>query len=409
MFSFNKKTEVITDEKRIDEVLMRGVENIFPSKDFLKSRLMRGERLSLYLGIDPTGKTLHVGHLIPIKKLAKFQELGHQIIILLGDFTATIGDPTDKTAVRKKLSKEEVLNNLKEYKEQMSKIISFSGPNAALLKFNSQWLEKMKLGDVLELASLMTVEQMMKREMFVRRQQEGKPVYMHEFMYPLMQGFDSVAMDVDGEIGGNDQMFNMLVGRDLMKTIKNKEKFVITTKLLADSNGNKMGKTEGEMVALNQTPEDMFGRVMSWKDESIIPGFELLTELPEEEVNEISKKLSAGVNPRDFKEKLAREMVKMCHGEESAEKAAKNFESIFSNGQFPEDAKVLEVYKDLKLGDVLVEKGIVGSKSEFRRLIESGAISDFPDKKINDPSQLVGDKERKIKIGKKTFVVFKPK
>lgn len=407
--SWLNKTKIITDEKKIDEILTRGIENIFPNRDFVKSKLMKGEPVSLYLGIDPTGDTLHLGHMIPLKKLSKFQELGHRIILLLGDFTAMIGDPTDKTAVRKKLSRDEVMDNLKEYKNQASKLLSFSGPNAALIKFNSEWLDRMRFGDVLELASLMTVEQMMKREMFARRGQEGKPVYIHEFMYPLMQGFDSVAMDVDGEIGGNDQMFNMLAGRDMMKALKNKEKFVITTKLLTDSSGNKMGKTEGEMVALNQTPEDMFGRIMSWNDKSIIPGLELLTDVSLEEIDEASKKLSAGANPKEFKERLAKEIVKMCHGEEAAQKAAEGFESTFSKKEFPEDARVLEADKEEKMIDVLVRSGIVESKSEFRRLILAGAVSDFPDKKISDPDEAVGEESRKIKVGKKTFLILKPK
>jgi tyrosyl-tRNA synthetase len=245
--------------------------------------------------------------------------------------------------------------------------------------------------------------------MFQRRQNEGKPVYIHEFMYPLMQGFDSVAMNVDGEIGGNDQMFNMLVGRDMIKTLRNKEKFVITTKLLTDSNGNKMGKTEGEMVALNQTPEDILGRVMSWKDESIIPGFELLTDVSLLEINEMSDKLLAGDNPVEFKKRLAREMVKLCHNQKAAEKAAESFENTFSKKEFPKDAKILEAKKEDKLVDLLVENKIVESKSEFRRLIDSGAVSDFPDKKISDPNEAVGSVDRNIKIGKKTFVIVKIK
>lgn len=402
------KPKVITDENKINELLTRGVENIFPNFDFLKSKLMSGKRISLYLGIDPTGSTLHLGHVIPIKKLGEFQRLGHQIILLMGDFTAMIGDPTDKTAVRKKLTREEVLNNLKGYKKQASKFISFSGENPAIIKYNSEWLSKMNFGDILELASLMTVEQMMKRDMFYRRNQEGKPVYIHEFMYPLMQGYDSVAMDVDGEIGGNDQTFNMLTGRDLMKALKNKEKFVVTTKLLVDSSGGKMGKTEGNMVSLDQTPEDMFGKVMSWSDELIIHGFEIVTDIPLSEVEEISEKIKNGSNPKNFKVRLAKEIVRMYHGEKEAEKAEENFENTFSKGEFPDDAKTLTVSKEDKIVDILVNNKIIESKSEFRRLVEAGAVSDYPDKKISNPNEIIGEKERKIKVGKKVFVVLKP-
>jgi tyrosyl-tRNA synthetase len=407
MFGMSKP-KIIVDESKIDEVLTRGIENIYPNKDFLKSKLMKGERVSIYLGIDPTGPTLHLGHAIQLKKLGEFQKLGHQIILLMGDFTAMIGDPTDKTAARKKLTHEEVLDNLKEYKKQASNFISFSGENAALIKYNSEWLGKMKFGDVLELASLMTVEQMMKRDMFQRRNQEGKPIYIHEFMYPLMQGYDCVAMNVDGEIGGNDQTFNMLTGRDLMKVLKNKEKFVVATKLLIDSGGSKMGKTEGNMIALDQNPEDMFGRVMSWSDDLIMHGFEIITNVPLDEVKNMPEKIENGANPKDMKMRLAREIVKMCYGENEARAAEEAFENTFSKKEFPEDARVVMAGKEEKIIDVLVNEKIVESKSEYRRLVEAGAVSDYPDKKINNTDETAGETERKIKIGKKTFVILKP-
>jgi tyrosyl-tRNA synthetase len=406
------KSKIIVDEKKIDEILERGIENIYPSKDFLKSKLIKGERISVYLGIDPTGTTLHLGHVIPLRVLGKLQKLGHRIILLMGDITAMIGDPTDKTATRKKLSHDEVMQNLKEYKKQASKFISFDGENPALFKFNSEWFGKMSFVDALELNSHATVGQMMKRDMFQRREEEGKETYIHELMYPLMQGYDSVAMDIDGEIGGNDQTFNMLTGRDLMKTLKNKEKFVIATKLLVDSSGQKMGKTEGNMVSLDQTPEDMFGKVMSWSDNLIIHGFEIITDVPMGEIKEMIEKLTKGDNPKEMKLKLAKEIVKMYHGEKAAEKAEETFESTFSKKEFPNDAQVLNVSKEDKIIDVLVDNKIVESKSEFRRLIEAGAVSDqtiLPDKKISDPNETVGESERKIKIGKKTFVILKSK
>ncbi|MBY0376550.1 tyrosine--tRNA ligase, partial [Patescibacteria group bacterium] len=317
--------KVITDEAKIDELLSRGIENIFPNREFLKSKLLKGERMTFYLGIDPTGPTLHMGHVIPIRTLAKFQKLGHQIILLMGDFTAMIGDPTDKTATRKKLTHKEVMKNLKEYKKQASKFISFSGSNKALFKFNSKWLAKMKFAEVLDLASEMTVDQMLKRDMFARRTEEGKPIYIHEFLYPLMQGYDSVAMNVDGEIGGNDQTFNMLTGRDLLKSLKNKEKFVVATKLLVDSSGVKMGKTENNMISLNQTANEMFGKVMSWTDSLIVPGFEIITDISISEVEKMKTELASGINPRDLKMKLANEIVKMYHGEKLAKLAEENF------------------------------------------------------------------------------------
>ncbi|MDD5318387.1 MAG: tyrosine--tRNA ligase, partial [Candidatus Pacebacteria bacterium] len=198
----------------IQELLTRGVEHIFPNPAFLEEKLKKGEKITIYLGIDPTGPTLHLGHVIILKKLRDFQRLGHKVILLIGDFTAQIGDPTDKMATRKKLSAKEVLNNCKVYKTQASRFLDFSGRNKAELRFNSSWLKKMNFADVLELASHMTVEQMLKRDMFEKRNSEGKPIFIHEFLYPLLQGYDSVALGVDAEIGGNDQTFNMLVGRD---------------------------------------------------------------------------------------------------------------------------------------------------------------------------------------------------
>ena len=354
-----------TNEADIEKVLSRGIEALFPNKDFLKSKMIKGERLTLYLGVDPTGPTLHLGHAIPLKKLGEFQKLGHQIILLIGDFTAMIGDPSDKTAARKKLTRDQVLENCKEYKKQVSPFISFEGSNPALLKFNSEWLSKMNFGDVLELASLMTVDQMLKRDMFARRIEEGRPIYIHEFMYPLMQGYDSVAMNVDGEIGGNDQTFNMLTGRDLIKTLKGKEKFVVTTKLLTDSSGKKMGKTEGNMVSLNQSPEDIFGKIMSWSDELILPGLEIATSIPNEDIESIKKMLESGSNPKDYKMILAKEIVTMIHGADSAEVAQKSFENTFSKGEIPEDIKEIEASSGSLLRDLLVKGGIVSSNADL--------------------------------------------
>jgi tyrosyl-tRNA synthetase len=398
MFRF-KKTEIIRDETKIEELLSRGVENLFPSKDFLKSKMMRGDRITLYLGIDPTGPTLHMGHVIPLLKMAKFQEMGHQIILLMGDFTAMIGDPSDKTSVRKKLSKKEVMDNLKEYKKQASKFISFSGPNKAMLG-------KMNFSDVLELASNMTVQQMLERDMFQNRIKESRPIYIHEFMYPLMQGYDSVAMDVDGEIGGNDQTFNMLVGRDLLKTLKNKEKFVFACKLLVDPTGKKMGKTENNMVSLDQSPEDMFGKVMSWGDELIVPALELVTNIPLVDIESIKESLSSGKNPKEFKMFLAREIVSLCHGKDDAKKAEEIFENTFSKKIIPEDIVTVTATKHMHLSDILMAEQIIVSKSDFRRLVSEGAITNI------DTREKIKNFEEKVsttiyKIGKRRFIKIK--
>ncbi len=402
MFNFSKP-KINVDEKEIDDVINRGVENVFPNREFLKSKMMKGERLSIYLGIDPTGPTLHLGHVIPLLKLSKFQKLGHQIVLLMGDFTGMVGDPTDKTTARRKLTREKVLENLKEYQKQASKFISFSGPNKALFKFNSKWLAGMDFSEVLELTSLVTVDQMLKRDMFVRREEEGKPVYVHELLYPIMQGYDSVAMDVDGEIGGNDQTFNMLVGRDLMKLLKNKEKFVIATKLLVDSSGKKMGKTEDNMVALNQTPEDMFGKVMSWSDDLILTGFEVLTDISLADIASMKELMGSGKNPRDFKAHLAREIVALYHGEKKAKMAEENFENTFTKGGIPEDIVDVSVAKDVLFVDILMVNELVVSKSDFRRLVSEGAITNMDTgEKITDPNMVVYSGV--FKIGKRRFI-----
>ncbi len=391
------------DHKTKEELLLRGISNIYPSKDFLVSKINKSEKLTIYLGIDPTGPTLHLGHAIPLKKLSEFQKLGHHIVLLMGDFTAMIGDPTDKSATRKQLTHKEVLNNLKNYKKQASRLISFSGKNPAQIKFNSKWLNKMNFKEVVDLSSQMTVQQMLERDMFKNRVDEGKPIYLHEFLYPLMQGYDSVAMDVDGEIGGNDQTFNMLCGRDLMKTLKNKEKFVITMKLLEDNSGKKMGKTEGNMVALSDDPQEMFGKIMSWSDGLIIPGFELCTFVEMIEVQNFVKELAQGVNPKEIKMRLAREIVSIYHTEKKAKEAEKNWENTFSKKEIPEDVLEIKLQTGDLFVDILLENKIISSKGDFRRLAEEGAITNMgKNEKIKDIKHIA--EKGTYKIGKKRFI-----
>ncbi len=362
----------------IDDLLTRSISAIYPSKEFLASKIVKGQKLTIYLGIDPTGPTLHLGHAIAIKKLAEFQKAGHKIILLMGDFTAMIGDPTDKSSARVQLTHKQVLSNLKNYKKQASNLISFSGKNAAEFKFNSKWLGKMKFSDVLNLASNMTVQQMLERDMFEKRIEEGKPIYIHEFMYPLMQGYDSVAMDVDGEIGGNDQTFNMLTGRDLMKTLKNKEKFVLTVKLLEDNSGKKMGKTEGNMVSLSDSPSEMYGKIMSWNDSMIIPAFELCTNLSMVEIEQIATDMvSKKLNPRDLKMRLAYSITSIYYGDKKSKQAQEDFSTTFQKNEIPTNIKNLFIEKGSKLVDVFLSNQIVSSKSEFRRLVDENAIKNL--------------------------------
>jgi tyrosyl-tRNA synthetase len=396
---------VSTDKDKIEELLTRGVENIYPDRKFLEKRLASEEQLTLYTGYDPTASTLHIGHGITMMKLRQFQDLGHKIIFLIGDFTGMIGDPTDKTSARQQLSREEVLENAKGYQKQAESILDFKGKNKVEIRYNSEWSDKMTLKDAVELASHFTVQQMLDRDMFKRRLKEDKPIHFHEFMYPLLQGHDSVAMDVDGEVGGNDQMFNMMAGRTLMKALNNKEKFVVTTKLLADvTTGKKMSKSEGNMIALSDTPEDMFGKVMSWPDEMIVVGFELCTSVPMSEVKGMSKELKGGVNPRDLKLRLAYELTNSFLGEDAAKKGQDHFASVIQGKDKPED---MDEYsgagKDLLT--VLVDSELCKSKSQARRDIDGGGV------RVDDEKVSSYDVELKagnvIQKGKRHFLKIK--
>ncbi len=393
----------MNSNKKNNDLLTRGISATYPSKDFILSKMNRGEKLTIYLGIDPTGPTLHLGHSIPIKILRDFQKAGHQVILLMGDFTAMIGDPTDKSAARKQLTHDEVMVNLKNYKKQASSLLSFSGNNKALFKFNSKWLSKMNFEDVLSLASQMTVQQMLERDMFDKRIKEGKPIYINEFMYPLMQAYDSVAMGVDGEIGGNDQTFNMLCGRDLMKTMKNKEKFVITVKLLEDNSGKKMGKSEGNMAALSDSPEEMYGKIMSWTDGLIVSGFELCTDTPMDEIEIIDNNIKENkVNPRDVKMRLAREIVSIYNGSTKAKQAEETFIKTFQKNEIPTDIENIKANKNDLLVEIFLFNKIISSKGEFKRLVEGGAITNLDsNEKITSINEKV--ESGVYRIGKKRF------
>lgn len=378
-------TKINTDQQKIQELLERGVANIYPHKAYLEKQLRSGKKLSLYLGIDPTGPTLHLGHAIILSKLKQFQELGHQVILLIGDFTGTIGDPTDKSATRKPLTREQVLKNAKNYQKQAGLFLKFSGSNKAELKYNSIWLDKMNFSDVLKLTSNFTVQQLLERDMFQERMKAGRPIGVHEFLYPVLQAYDSVAMDVDGELGGNDQTFNMLAGRTLMKSMEDKEKFVLTIKLLTDVSGTKMGKSEGNMLALNDSPQEMFGKVMSWTDDMIENGFELCTNVSEDEIKKIVNEINKhGANPRDAKFRLAREVVTIYYNEDLAGKAAEEFTQIFTKKGLPDKMPLIKIStKKISPVDLLIELKFVNSRSEARRLIDGSGMK-VSDQKIND-------------------------
>lgn len=392
------------NEEKISELLTRGVDKIYPSREVLEKVLLSGKKLKLYQGFDPTGDKLHIGHMVGFRKHKQWQDLGHEVVFLIGDGTGEAGDPTGKKKTREKFfTSEELRENAKGYLEQASKIVRFDGPNPIKILYNGDWLNKLTKTEILNIAEHFSVQQLIERDMFQERLKAGESINMREFLYPLLQAYDSVEMEVDLELGGSDQTFNMLAGRMLLKAMKGKDKFVMTTPLLSDSNGVKIGKSEGNVIALTDSPSDLFGKIMSLGDDAIIPLFTLLSDVPMEEIKEFDIKK----DPLDLKKRVASVIVEQLHDQGKAEEAKENWENTFSKGDFPEDARVVEASKDSKLGEVLVEKKLVESKSEWRRLVEAGAVSVFPYSKINDPNELFGEEERKLKIGKKTFLILK--
>ncbi|MGB2762395.1 MAG: tyrosine--tRNA ligase [Minisyncoccales bacterium] len=385
-----------TNSKKIEEILVRGVETIYPNRKALEKVLKSGKKLRVYNGIDPTGR-LHIGHLAVLRKLRQFQDLGHETIVLIGDFTATIGDPTDKNATRKILTREQVLVNAKDYKKQIGKILDLKKANVRFLH-NEEWTNKLKPKDMLELSSNFTVARLLERDMFQRRIKAGRDIRVHEFLYPIFQAYDSVSMDVDLEIGGNDQTFNMLAGRTLAKKLKNKEKFVLATKLLVSFKGEKMGKTEGNIINLNEKPKEIYGRIMNWPDELINTAFELCTNVPMSELKKI-------INPRDAKAKLAKEIILLLYSKKIAEKAEKEFNRIFKEKKIPLKIPVIK----LKLGnwnilDLLVKIKLTSSKSEAKRLVLQKGVR-IDNKIQNDwQAKIKTKKDMIIQVGKRKFV-----
>ena len=382
----------------INETLTRGVQIILPSKEGLK-KLMQSKKITLYQGFDPSMPSLHLGNFVGLMKLRQFQKLGHRVIFLVGDFTGMIGDPSDKLSTRPKLTREEVLKNCKTWKEQASKLLDFEGENKALIMFNSKWSDKISFKDLIEITSNFTVQQMIERDMFQERIKNKEPIYLHEFLYPVAQGYDSIAMNVDLEIGGNDQLFNMLAGRNLMQAMKKKEKYVLTTKLLVDKEGNKVGKTTGNALFLNTTSEEFFGGIMSFPDEVIPLAFELLTEVDLTNIEKLTKE-----NPLKEKKRLAFEIVKLLWGEENAKKSESKFEKSFQE-KTPDFEEKIEI-KD-SLIETISQIKTIDSFSQAKRLIREGAV-DINGKTIKDINYKIKGNE-KIKVGKKVFVkVIKP-
>jgi len=399
-----------TNPKKIKEILSsRYIEKIWPSKKTLREVLESGKRLTIYIGVDPTAPRLHLGHSTNLFLLKKFQKLGHEVIFLVGDFTAQIGDPTGRISLRKPLGRKEILENCKNYKNQAGKILDFkSGENPVKIKFNSSWLSKLSLEEVINLAAKITVGQMTKRDMFQRRIKEEKEIYLHEFLYPLLQGFDSVAMNVDIEIGGNDQTFNMLVGRNLVKDYQKREKLVITTKLLINPKTKRklMSKSEGNFISLDEKPEEMYGKIMALPDEVIIICFNLCTEIPDKEVKKIEKSLrEKKMNPREVKAKLAREIVSIYCGRSKAKNAQEEFNRVFREKKIPSFLPAFIVpHKFYLLVNLLLDLNLAKSKSEAKRLILQRAVK-IDGKTMEDWQKKIKIRDGTIiRVGKRRFV-----
>ncbi len=362
-------------QKDVAELLSRSVKEVIPSKEALAEVLTSGKKLRIYIGTDPTGTSLHLGHATNYMILERFRRLGHEVIFLIGDFTARIGDPTDKSdAARKQLSREDVVANVKTWLDQVRPIIDVDNTdNPVKVMYNHDWLSKLSLEDFINISSNFTVPQLLERDMFQERLKSDKPLYFHEMFYPLMQGYDSVAMDVDIEMCGNDQKFNALAGRTLLKKLKNKEKFVFITTLLENpKTGEKMmSKSQGTGVFLDWNAEQMFGGIMAQADENMRQLFIDCTWLS---LDEIENTLTT--HPKDAKMRLAFEIVKIYHGEAAAERAQESFGNTFSKGGIPEDIRSVEG-KGRELVDIFVEEGLISSKSEFTRLNKEGAIKEI--------------------------------
>ncbi|WP_114457331.1 MULTISPECIES: tyrosine--tRNA ligase [unclassified Halanaerobium] len=393
------------------EILKRGVSDLI-SEEELKEKLIEAEKeerpLKVKLGLDPTAPDIHLGHTVVLRKLKQFQDLGHEVYLIIGDFTGMIGDPSGKSETRKQLTREEVVENARTYKEQFSKVLD---RDKTKLVFNGDWLGELNFADVLELSSKYTVARMLERDDFSKRYQQEKPIGIHEFFYPLMQGYDSVAINADVELGGTDQRFNLLVGRNLQKEYGQKPQVVIMMPLLEGLDGvNKMSKSLGNYIGIYDKPSDMYGKIMSIPDDLILRYFELLTDVSSEKLAEIKEKLNQdNFNPMSFKKELAYMIVKEYHDKDAAENAAAEFENVFSKGNLPEDIPVIEIdSSDLEDGELWIVKlvaatGLVDSNSQARRMIKQGAVT-IDDKKYEKINLNIKVKDGMIiQIGKRRF------
>src|SRR3989344_4823165 len=399
--------KVLVDKIKIAKFLTRGAEALYPSSSELKAKLESGQRLRVYQGFDPTGPYLHVGHAVGIRALRLLQELGHEVIFLVGDYTAKVGDP-DKDTTRKLLTNEEIETNMQVWKKQVAKLIDFEGDNPVLFMRNYDWLSKLNLGDLIKLMAHATVQQMLERDLFQKRLTAQSTIRLQEFIYPLMQGYDSVAMEVDLEIGGTDQTFNMLMGRHLVKEYLGKEKYVRTNKMMDAPDGRTMSKTKGNGINLSDTPNQMYGKAMSYDDAHILVGLELLTDTTDQELVEIKQAMDSGANPMLYKKLMAKRIVELLYGNQSACQAEKDFVQTVQRKTVAEDRVVsVNAVGTMPIAEFL-KHALAGtqSSSNIKRTMEQGGV-ELNGKKVTDPTKSFDfDQAVLVKFGKRAF--FRP-
>ena len=388
------------------KIIKKGTLDIINEEELIKKlekSINNNKPLKIKLGLDPSAPDIHLGHTVILRKLKQLQDLGHEIIIIIGDFTGKIGDPTGKSKMRKSLSDEEVLQNAKTYEEQVFKILD---KEKTTIKFNSEWLSKLTFEDVLQLTQYTTVARMLEREDFRLRFENQRPIYLNEFFYPLMQAFDSTAIEADIEFGGTDQRFNLLSGRTLQKEIGKEPQVVIMMPLIEGLDGkNKMSKTLGNYIGIYESAKSKYQKVMEIPDELIVKYYTLLTDVSDEKIKEVKSKLKdENINLRDIKMDLAREIVSLYHTAEEVDQAEERFKMIFQMGQKPKDIDTINTEKEnFDLIQIVVDKGLVSSKSEFRRLLAQGGVK-INDKKITKEEFLPKEGELVVQIGKKKFI-----
>lgn len=388
-------------KKEISEILDRGVAEVLPRKEDL-AKVMEKKKIKLYLGIDPTGSLLTLGHGVVLKKLQQFADLGHQVILLVGNGTVRIGDPTGRDTTRPVLTDKEIKENFKNWKEQASKILDFKKIE---VRYNGDWLDKLKFEDMVRIMGKVTVQQLLERDMFQKRIKEGKPIFGHEIIYPLLQGYDSVVMDVDLELGGTDQTFNMLMGRTLQKVYNDREKFVLATPIINGTDGRKMSKSYGNFVALNEEPKEMFGKLMSVPDEVMEQYYEIFTE---EDMNEVKKLIKS--DPRNAKVCLAKHIITWLHNAKDADLAEQDFITKFVKKETPDEMPEVKFeWSSIAIGQLLVELKLVSSNSEARRIITQGGVS-LDGNRVHDFMETTTPERcpQILKVGKRKFIKLIP-